>query len=164
MPNLYTIYKKHEKKIKYALFINPNQYNEIFDFLKKCEDSHNYIISIVSKIKYIIKQGFFSNYDSGIIVIKHDKTNKAIYEYTKNCYLFIENTMNINKENQLEKYAPIVIDIDINDLNIKKSSSKEEKKKKNKDKDKHKDKHKSSMRNTLESILETIEEGEEDME
>ena len=62
--------------------------------------------------------------------------------------------MNMNKENQLEKYAPIVIDID--DLYVK--SSKEKKKKK--DKEKHK--HKSSMRNTLESILETIEEEEDD--
>jgi hypothetical protein len=154
MPNLYTIYKKHEKKLKYALYIPPEQYDQIFDFLKKCEDRHNYIISTVQKIKYSIKQGTFSNYDSGIIVFKNNKNNQTTYEYIKNCYIFVENTMNMNKENQLEKYAPIVIDID--DLYVK--SSKEKKKKK--DKEKHK--HKSSMRNTLESILETIEEEEDD--
>ncbi len=159
MPNLYTIYKKHEKRLKYASYIPVEKYNEIFDFLKSCEDSHNYIISLVAKNKYFLKQGYYSQYDSGIIVFKHIKTNQTIYEYIKNHYLFVENMMKMNKENQLEKYAPIVIDIDLEDERKEKREKREKDKKKKK-----KRKEGSGIRHTLEAILEEVEEAEEEEE
>ncbi len=145
MKSLYEIYKKHHKKIKYALYINSNKYDEIFNFLKKSEESkNNYLITIVFKTKNIIKQGTFINYDSGILILKNLK-NETCYEYIKNYFVFIENLDNLQKEDQIEKYSPIIIDFDL----------KEEKKKK-----KLKDRYKksSSMRQTLETLLEDIEE------
>jgi hypothetical protein len=158
MPQLYTIYKKHEKRLKYASYIHPEKYDTIFQFLKNCEDPHNYIISLVAKNKYALKQGFFSNYDSGIIVCKHIKTNKTIYEYIKNHYLFIENIMKMNKENQLEKYAPIVIEFD-NEEDEKQRREKKREKKRKRDREKH-----SEFRNTLEAILEEVEEDDDQNE
>ncbi len=149
MKSLYEIYKKHHKKIKYALYINSNKYDEIFNFLKKSEESkNNYLITIVFKTKNIIKQGTFINYDSGILILKNLK-NETCYEYIKNYFVFIENLDNLQKEDQIEKYSPIIIDFDL----------KEEKKKK-----KLKDKYKksSSMRQTLETLLEDIEEDNEE--
>jgi hypothetical protein len=147
MKSLYDIYKKHNKKIKYALYINPNKYDEIFIFLKNNENN-KYLITLISKNKNILKQGKFVNYDSGIIILKNLK-NETCYEYTKNYFLFIENLDNLDKEDQSEKYAPIVIDFDL----------KEEKKKK-KLKEKYK-KPSSSIRQTLETLLEDIEENED---
>ncbi len=145
MKSLYELYKKHQKKIKYALYINQNKYDEIFNFLKKEEAINNYLITLILKTKNILKQGTFINYDSGILILKNLK-NETIYEYIKNYHLFIENLDNLNKEDQIEKYSPIVIDFDL----------KEEKKKK-KLKEKYK-KPSSSMRQTLETLLEDIEE------
>ncbi len=148
MPSIYELYKKHYKKIKYSLYIEQNKYEEIFDFLKNNIEKDNYLITLIFKSKNIIKQGVFINYDSGILILKNLK-NQTIYEYIKNYYLFIENLGNLEKENQMEKYAPIVIDFDL----------KEEKKKK-KLKEKYK-KSSSSMRQTLETLLEDIEEDNE---
>ncbi len=145
MKSLYEIYKKHHKKIKYALYIDSNKYNEIFDFLKNNNENHNYLLTIIFKTKNIIKQGRFINYDSGILILKNLK-NETCYEYIKNYFLFIENLDNLEKEDQIEKYSPIVIDFDL----------KEEKKKK-KLKEKY-EKSSSSMRQTLETLLEDIEE------
>ena len=145
MKSLYELYKKYHKKIKYALYINSNKYDEIFNFLQKSEKNQNYLITLISKNKNIIKQGTFINYDSGILILKNLK-NETIYEYIKNYHLFIENLDNLDKEDQIEKYSPIVIDFDL----------KEEKKKK-KLKEKYK-KSSSSMRQTLETLLEDIEE------
>ncbi len=147
MKSIYDIYKKHNKKIKYALYVHLHKYDEIFDFLQNNENN-NYLITIISKNKNIIKQGKFINYDSGIIILKNLK-NETCYEYIKNYFLFIENLDNLNKEDQSEKYAPIIIDFDL----------KEEKKKK-KLKEKYK-KPSSSMRQTLETLLEDIEENED---
>ncbi len=144
MTNLYNIYKKFQKKIKYSLYINPEKYNNIFDFLKNESEINNYIISIVSKNNRSIKQGTFINYDCGILILKDNKNN-TLYEYIKNYHLFIENISNLEKEDQLEKYNPIVIDIDI------KSNYKE-------DKNKNKHKKKGSMRQSLETLLEDINE------
>ncbi len=150
MKSLYDIYKKHNKKIKYALYINHDKYNEIFNFLKNNSQKSNYLITLISKTKNIIKQGTFINYDSGILILKNGK-EQTLYEYIKNYFLFIENLDNLNKEDQTEKYAPIIIDFDL----------KEEKKKK-KLKDKYK-KPLSSMRQTLETLLENIEEDENEL-
>jgi hypothetical protein len=152
MRSLYDIYKKHHKKIKYALYVNIDKHNEIFDFLKKNinnpnhqnDQNHNYLITLISKNKNIIKQGKFINYDSGILVLKNEK-DQTLYEYVKNYHLFIENLDNLNKEDQTEKYAPIIIDIDV----------KEEKRNK---KLKEKYKKGSSIRQTLETLLEDIDE------
>ncbi len=152
MPKLYSIYKKHEKRLKYALYIPSEKYEEIFSFLKNCENTSHYTLSLVSKIKYFLKQGTYSNYDSGILVLKNIKNNQSIYEYIKNHYLFIENMNLLNKENQLEKYEPIIIDIDVDNMKSKEKSRKE---KKRKDKS-------SSLRNTLETILEDIEDEEDE--
>lgn len=147
MKSLYELYKKYQKKIKYSLYINQNKYDEICDFLKKSEQNDNYLITLIFKNKNIIKQGTFINYDSGILILKNLK-NETIYEYIKNYHLFIENLDNLDKEDQIEKYSPIIIDFDL----------KEEKKKK-KLKEKYK-KSSSSMRQTLETLLEDIEEEE----
>ncbi len=148
MPSLYELYKKYHKKIKYALYIKPSKYDEIFTFLKN-NQNHHYLITIIFKNKNSIKQGTFINYDSGILILKNVK-NQTLYEYIKNYYLFIENLENINKEDQREKYAPIVIDFDL----------KEEKRKK-KLKEKY-SKSSSSIRQTLETLLEDIEENNEE--
>lgn len=148
MKSLYELYKKHQKKIKYALYINSIKYDEIFNFLQKSEKNQNYLITLISKNKNIIKQGTFINYDSGILILKNLK-NETIYEYIKNYLLFIENLDNLDKEDQIEKYSPIVIDFDL-----------KEEKKKNKLKEKYK-KSSSSMRQTLETLLENIEEDKE---
>lgn len=145
MPSIYELYKKHHKKIKYSLYIEQNKYDEIFNFLKNSSEKNNYLITLIFKNKNILKQGFFVDYDSGILILKNLK-NQTIYEYIKNYYLFIENLENLEKEDQMEKYTPIIIDFDL----------KEEKKKK-KLKEKYK-KQQSSMRQTLETLLEDIEE------
>lgn len=145
MRSIYELYKKHHKKIKYSLYIEPNKYNEIFNFLKNSTEKNNYLITLIFKTKNMIKQGIYIEYDSGILILKN-LNNQTIYEYIKNYYLFIENLENLEKEDQMEKYAPIVIDFDL----------KEEKKKK-KLKEKYK-KQSSSMRQTLETLLEDIEE------
>ncbi len=148
MVSIYELYKKYHKKIKYALYIQQNKYDEIFNFLNKNEKIKDYLITIIFKNKNIIKQGTFVNYDSGILILKNLK-NETIYEYIKNYHLFIENLENLNKEDQIEKYTPIIIDFDL----------KEEKKKKLKEKYKKKT---SSMRQTLETLLEDIEEEEKE--
>ncbi len=144
MKSLYELYKKYQKKIKYALYIDSKKYDEIFNFLKDNIENNNYLITIISKTKNSIKQGSFINYDSGILILKNDK-NITCYEYIKNYHLFIENLDNMDKEDQIEKYTPIIIEFDV----------KEEKKKK-KLKEKYK-KNSSSMRQTLETLLEDIE-------
>lgn len=144
MPSIYELYKKHNKKIKYSLYIEPNKYIEIFNFLNNNTQKKDYLITLIFKNKNILKQGTFINYDSGILILKN-LNNQTIYEYIKNYHLFIENLENVNKEDQIEKYTPIIIDFDL----------KEEKKKK---KLKEKYKKSSSMRQNLETLLEDIEE------
>lgn len=148
MPSIYELYKKHYKKIKYSLYIEQNKFDEIFHFLKNSSEKNNYLITLIFKSKNILKQGIFIDYDSGILILKNLK-NQTIYEYIKNYYLFIENLENFEKEDQMEKYAPIIIDFDL----------KEEKKKK-KLKEKYK-KSSSSMRQTLETLLEDMNEEED---
>ncbi len=147
MPKLYTIYKKYEKRMKYASYIPPEKHETVFDFLKSCEKSSDYTLFLVSKYKYYLKEGTFVNYDTGIVVLKDSKKNTTHYEYMKNHYLFVENKMSMVKEDQLEKYAPIRIELD----DEKKERKKEKKGRKG-----------DSMRSTFESILETIEEVDED--
>ncbi len=156
MPKLYDIYKKNEKRLsKYALYVKPEDYENVFSFFRslKPDQKAQYGMYIVSKTRKYVKECDFINYDNGVLVYKK-KSGETKYEYIKHYYLFVENHTKTDREDQMEKYAPIHIDIDL-DLDKKREKDKKEKRKKKK-------KHHPHLESTLESILEENEEEEEE--